>query len=200
MSIAQRKISWISPREYLEGEEFSPIRHEYADGHVFAMAGASSPHGRISGNLFVLIDTHLRSQPCETFIADMKVGISAAGPYYYPDVVVTCHPGDRRSSFVKRHPRMIIEVLSPRTSTLDRGDKLNDYCSLPSLEEYLLVSQDEQYVERLRRTPDGGWDEHAYGVGDTIPLESIGLSIAIEQIYDRVQFGGYGEEDEGPSR
>jgi Uma2 family endonuclease len=103
------------------------------------MAGASSPHGRISGNLFVLIDMHLRSQPCETFIADMKVGITDAGPYYYPDVVVTCHPWDRRSSFVKRHPRMIIEVLSPRTSTLDRGDKLNDYCSLSSLEGYLLV-------------------------------------------------------------
>ena len=197
MSAAQRQIAWISPEEYLIGEEDSPVRHEYIDGQVFAMAGANTPHGRIALNLATAVDTHLRDLPCETFIADMKVGISRSGPYYYPDVLVTCNPGDLRRNSVKRHPRLIVEVLSPHSGVMDRGCKLDDYQSLASLQEYVLVSQDRLQVECFRRGPDGEWKApQVYTEGDEVRLESIDLTLPIERIYNRVRFGPYDVEDE----
>jgi len=109
---------------------------------------------------------------------------------------VTCDARDRRSEYIKHHPKLIIEVLSRTTAVLDRGGKLDDYCSLPSLQEYLLVNQDEMRVECIHRGPEGGWHECVYTAGDEVHLESIGLSFPIEEIYDRVQFGACGEEDE----
>ena len=110
---------------------------------------------------------------------------------------MTCDARDRRSEYIKHHPKLIIEVLSRTTAVLDRGGNLDDYCSLASLEEYLLVSQDEMRVECIRRVPEGGWHECVYVAGDDVHLKSIGLSFPIEQIYDRAQFGAYGEADEG---
>ena len=126
-----------------------------------------------------------------TIYAIMKVGISATGPFYCPDVVVTCDERDRQSNYVKYHPKLIVEVLPPRSSFIDRGDNLNDYCSLPSMEEYLLVGQDKLHVECVRCAPEGEWEEFVYGPGDEIHLASIGTSFPIQQAYDRVHFEGY---------
>ena len=114
----------ISPDEYIEGERLSEIRHEYVEGRVYAMAGASDDHNRIAGNIFNELSNRLRGSKCEAFINDMKVKIPPkfADVFYYPDVLVTCDPADNAKYFRER-PSYILKVLSPDTERTDRREK-----------------------------------------------------------------------------
>ncbi|MFO8038350.1 MAG: Uma2 family endonuclease, partial [Sodalinema sp.] len=143
---------YITPEDYLAAEEISPIRHEYRDGEVFAMTGGTQAHHTIVGNLFFALKTHLRSSGCRIFAEGMKTRVEASNAFYYPDVVVTCDDRDRQpqSQYIE-YPRLIIEVLSPSTARFDRTEKFADYRTIPSLEEYVLVSSDRQQVEVFQK-------------------------------------------------
>jgi Uma2 family endonuclease len=106
---------YISPEEYLEGEKFSEIKHEYIDGQVYAMAGASDAHVTVVGNLFVLLRNHLRGSGCRVYMLGMKAQIEAINRYFYPDVMVTCDTRDKEFEYFKCYPSLIIEVLSEST-------------------------------------------------------------------------------------
>jgi hypothetical protein len=109
----QTAIDLISVDDYLTGEQFSPVRHEYLNGHAYAMVGASDRHGLMAGSIFSALRSHLRGSPCQVFIADMKVRVESADDdrFYYPDVLVSCAAGDRERYF-RRAPCLIVEVLS----------------------------------------------------------------------------------------
>jgi Uma2 family endonuclease len=177
---------YISPEDYLAGEEVSPIKHEYRRGHVYAMVGARKPHGVVAGNLLTLLNNHLQDSPCIALQSDTKVHLAEADCYYYPDVVVTCDERDLSTTdeFV-RFPKLVIEVLSKSTASFDRGDKFADYQTSPVLEEYVLVSQTEPKVECFRKT-EAGWVGQTYGPAETVCLKSVGLSVAIAAIYRKV--------------
>lgn len=177
---------YISPEDYLTGEEVSPIKHEYRRGHVYAMVGARKPHGIVAGNLVTLLNVHLQDSPCIVLASDTKVRLEEADCYYYPDVVVTCDERDLNTTdeFV-RFPKLVIEVLSKSTASFDRGDKFADYQTSPVLEEYVLVSQTEPKVECFRKT-DAGWVGQTYGASETVQVVSVGLSVAIAAIYHKV--------------
>jgi Uma2 family endonuclease len=185
MVVNQNKF-YISPEDYLAGEEVSPIKHEYRRGHVYAMVGARKPHVIIAGNLVTLLNNHLQDSPCIVLSADTKVRLEEADCYYYPDVVVTCDERDLSTTdeFV-RFPKLVIEVLSKSTATFDRGDKFADYQTSPVLQEYILVSQTEQNISCFRKT-DGRWVEQSYGASDRVHFESINLTCAIAAIYRKV--------------
>ena len=117
-----RKIQRLSVADYLEAEKDSPVRHEYVDGQIFAMAGASDRHNRIAGSFYNRLDDHLGDGPCEPFISDMKVWVSES-VYYYPDVVVACD-GPGADEYYRKQPRLIIEVSSPGTERINRSEKL----------------------------------------------------------------------------
>ena len=120
MTAVAKASHWISPEEYLEGERFSDIRHEYVDGTVYAMAGASADHNRISGNIFTELSNRLRGGRCEAFMNDMKLKTLADSRlFYYPDVFVACDPADNAEYFRER-PTVIFEVLSKETERTDR--------------------------------------------------------------------------------
>jgi Uma2 family endonuclease len=178
----------ITVDEYLAAEANSQIKHEYRDGYVYAMAGASDAHVTIAGNLFAIFRNHLRGSGCRAYMSDMRVNLATRKSYYYPDVLVTCNPLDRELTNYKQHPCLIIEVLSPSTEAFDRGDKFADYQQLESLQEYVLVSQSRQRVDYFQRSPQGLWVLQSYYLGDTLQLASINCEISVVDIFEDVEF------------
>ncbi len=172
--------------EYLAYEQASPKKHEFINGQAYAMAGASEDHNLLAGGLFSRIWNHLRGKPCRVFSSDMKLTISLANnATYYPDVMVVCDRTDN-DAYVKQKPCLLIEVLSPSTAMLDRREKLFNYQTLESLQEYVLVSQSEIKVELYRRDPEG-WLVQSLSIGDSLQLQSIDLEIALSDIYEDVE-------------
>ena len=177
--------SGFSPQDYRVLEADSTVRHEYRYGSVYAMAGGSDDHSRLSINLLTAMNLHLRDGNCQFFSGDVKVSYADAF-FYYPDAFVTCDPRDRADRYVKRYPKFIAEVLSPSTEKFDQGEKFADYQQLESLEEYVLIAQDAMRVECRRRVQgESGecWETEIYEKGDRILFPSIELEVAIEELY-----------------
>ncbi len=187
MGLAEKKAERISVEEYLEGEKTSPVKYEYLDGEVYAMAGASDRHNRLSGNLFKALDDHLDEGDCETFMADMKAQASAT-VFYYPDVIVACD-GPDADPYYRKQPRLIVEVTSPSTEHIDRTEKLSAYKQIKSLKEYVIVSQDTVRIDVYRRMRGDRWQwESLTKMSEELKLESVGLTLSVAQIYRRVKF------------
>lgn len=176
--------SGFSAQEYLALERENAARHEYRRGLVYAMAGGSDDHSRLSINFLMALHLHLRGSDCQFFSGDVKVNYAETF-YYYPDAFVTCDLRDRKNRYVKQYPKLIAEVLSPSTANFDQTDKFQDYKNLESFKEYVLISQDEMRVECRRAEKSGSenWKTDIYGQGEQVVLESIGLTIAIEELY-----------------
>ena len=186
-----KAADWISPEEYLESERSADVRHEYVDGRVYAMAGASDDHNRIAGNIFAELRERLRGHRCEPFINDMKVRIppAFADVYYYPDVLVACDPTDNARYFRER-PTVIIEVLSTETERTDRREKAIAYRHIPTVEAYVLVEQERMAATLLRRTEPGWQSDVVEGPGSILKLIGIGVEIPLERIYERTTVAG----------
>lgn len=180
-------IKLISVNEYLNLEQDAEIRHEYVAGQIYAIAGASEAHNLIVTNLIAILRPHLRGSSCWTFVSDMKVKVKTqqADIFYYPDLLVTCEPNDNKKYF-KTNPSLIVEVLSDSTKTTDKREKRINYQSLDSLQEYVLVSQDEIKVEIYRRDNDNAWTIETLSKNDTFTLYSVGLKLSITDIYEDV--------------
>ncbi|MEM9265744.1 MAG: Uma2 family endonuclease [Cyanobacteria bacterium P01_F01_bin.13] len=180
-----KNYAYFTPEEYLEIERVSPIKHEYLQGQIVAMAGASKAHVIITGNLSALMVNHLRGSGCISYAVDMKVRLPELNLFYYPDLAVTCDERDRISDedFIL-HPKLIVEVLSDSTEAFDRGDKFADYKSILELEEYVLVHQKQVLVERFQRKSDNLWLPQVFGVGEQIVFESVGFRCEIADLYE----------------
>jgi Uma2 family endonuclease len=172
-----------SVEEYLQLETVSPVRHEYLAGQIFAMTGGTRRHNRIAGRLYIAMDSHLGAGPCEAYIGDIKVRfkINADEYIYYPDLLVSCDPEESEQYVL--HPRLIIEVLSPSTESIDRREKALLYRSISTLEEYAMVAQDEPQVTLQRRSEQ--WRPTVYSAAEGIvEFRSIGLSMPLARIYE----------------
>jgi Uma2 family endonuclease len=175
--------NYISPEEYLDLERQSRIRHEYRRGLVYAMAGGTDNRDRIAFNFLRLVDDHLGDPAeCRFYSGNVKVNYKDEF-YYYPDAFVTCDPRDREDRYVKRYPKLIVEVLSASTQGFDVDEKFADYQQLESLEEYVLISQETQQVECRRRTGVKVWETVIYKAGDDVTLKSIGLVFPLTRLY-----------------
>jgi len=191
--IAIKQSSYLSPEDYLEAEKSSPIKHEYHNGDIYAMAGASDEHVTIGINITSLLRGHLRGSDCRVYGSDMKVQIDAVNHFYYPDVMVSCDQRDREFRYFKKYPVLIIEVLSEGTEAKDRGKKFEHYRCLETLQEYVLVSQIQQQVEVFRKNEAGLWVLHPFGEGDQLALETVDLRVAIDSLYEDVELTGTAE-------
>ncbi|MFT4926051.1 MAG: Uma2 family endonuclease [Phenylobacterium sp.] len=180
MSTAKKLL--ITEQEYLDGEMISDIKHEFIDGQVYAMTGTSDDHNRISVNVLSELRQQLKGQLCEPFIADMM--LKTDENIFYPDVMVICQPDEADTKLVKHSPTVIVEVLSPSTRRTDVTIKKSAYLSLPSLQEYVVIEQDKCEIQVFRRS--NNWVSAYYFLGDEIVFESIGVSLPVEEIYDRV--------------
>ncbi|NES63941.1 MAG: Uma2 family endonuclease [Okeania sp. SIO2D1] len=186
--IANQNTNYIPPEEYLTEEELSPVKHQYIDGQVYAMAGASDAHVTISLNLASALRNYLRGSGCRVYMSDMKAHIETTNTFYYPDVMVTCDTRDKALPNHKKYPCLIVEVLSESREAFDRGDKFVNYQQLPTLQEYVLINQKRQRLECFRRNAEGLWVLHAYTQGSEIHLASIDFRTNIDNLYEDVIF------------
>jgi len=177
----QVKEPWISEDEYLEAELISEVKHEYIDGSIYAMAGASRNHERIAGNIYRQFGNHLQNKPCEPFSSDIKIKVGSK--FFYPDVMVVC---DEQSSheYYTESPVIIVEVLSKSSRRIDETTKRIAYQSIPSLKEYVLIEQDFVDVEVCRKSD--GWVSRHFFWGDSVYFEAVELTLTVAEIYDRV--------------
>jgi Uma2 family endonuclease len=179
----------ISEDEYLRLEAQSPVRHEYVNGEMFAMTGGTLRHNTIALNLASVLKSHLRGTPCRAFVNDVQVRVQKANAYYYPDLLVACGREQQAldmNAVTVHDPVLVIEVLSTSTEATDRREKLLAYRTLPSLIEYVLVSQDEARVEIHRRRGDIGWERIEYAGQEVVELVSVGLTVPMRDIYEGV--------------
>lgn len=184
--VAQPQPPRWSVDEYLEMERASSVKHEYLDGHVYAMAGGTRRHNRIAVNLLTVLTTYLRGHSCQVGGPDLKIRIDVHN-YVYPDASVTCDPSDLadESSAYFTAPCLVVEVPSDAsTAGYDRGDKFDLlYRRLSSLHDYVLVETSSIGVEVRRKGEDGVWAAARYGPGDTVLLDSVGGAFPIEMFY-----------------
>lgn len=180
---------YISSEDYLAEEETRETRHEYVAGMVRAMPGTNLIHSRIAGNLNRHLSVQLDAGECEAFQENVKVYIHTAGDlhYYYPDIVVDCSKGAGHL-LMAPHPKVIFEVLSDSTEAVDRGEKLVSYCTLPSLQVYVLVWQTRPALLLYRRNHTEWKREFVGGLDQTLTLPEINCQLALRDIYKRVQF------------
>lgn len=177
------KIDTISPEAYLLGENdrADDVRYEFCNGHIYAMAGASRNHNRLTGNIFLALANQLQSSDCQVFQSDMKVSIRSTDEthYYYPDVQVTCE--EEPNEYFNSSPCLIVEVLSNSTARIDQNEKLKAYRLIPALQEYVICSQDYAAIAVYRLRVD--WKVQHYGAGEIVQLESVGVELLVDDLY-----------------
>jgi Uma2 family endonuclease len=176
----------MSFEEYLELEEQAEIRHEFVDGFVFAMAGATDSHNRLTGSIFARAYLAALKTPCIVYKENMKLQ-TPDGTGYYPDIFAVCDPADTHPS-VKRTACFIVEVLSDSTEDLDRGEKWVRYQQIPGLQSYGLVLQHQPRLELYQRQNDGSWRYQVLEKQGVLELPCLNLSISFEEIYERIDF------------
>ncbi len=178
----------LTPEQYLALERSSEVKHEYAEGEIFAMSGDTRAHSLVAGNILGEIRSALSERDCEVHGSDMRLKIPATGRYVYPDVSVVCGEAlfedDEQDTLL--NPKVIVEVLSRSTEPYDRGDKFENYQTLASLREYVLLSQKKVRVEHYSLQPDGTWILRVLGAGERLLLSSIDCEIDVDRIYLKV--------------
>jgi Uma2 family endonuclease len=179
----------LSPEAYLAAERAAEYKTEYFAGEIFAMTGASREHNLVATNCTITLGQHLRGRPCELYAGDMRVKISRTGSYVYPDVVIACGQPEFEDEHVDTllNPTVVIEVLSPSTERYDRGRKWEQYRQIPALAEYLLIAQDQPLIEHYARQQSGFWlFSDAKALDESVDLVSVGCTLPLAEVYDRV--------------
>jgi len=189
MSLPAEKTRY-TPQQYLALERKAAYKSEYHEGYIYAMSWASREHNLIAGNFYATLHAQLRDRPCEAYMGDMRVRVSATGLYTYPDVVVVCGQPQFEDSELDSllNPTLIVEVLSDSTEAYDRGVKFKHYRRLESLREYVLVSQDKVLVERFARQGDEWLLAEFSRLEDVLRLASIGCEAPLREIYAKIEF------------
>ena len=180
------ELKRMTAEEFLAWDKTQTVKHEFVRGEVFAMAGASERHIAVVGNLYVALRNHLRGTPCRPLPSEMKLRVEAADCFYYPDLMVTCGEAAAEHQHQKTDAVLVVEVLSPSTAAIDRGDKFADYRQLPSLVEYLLVDPDKRRCDRYRKGADGLWVLHPTVADEPVRLESVGLTVEAGVLWEGV--------------
>ncbi len=172
--------------QYLDLEATSRAKHEYLDGHVWAMAGGSPEHAAIAVNVAVLLSAALRNQPCRVYSSDLRVRVKATGLATYPDISVVCgsletDPDDPGGN-TAINPILLVEVLSPSTENYDRGEKLAHYERIESIREILLIAHDEHRLELWTKTATD-WTLEVVSGEASLQLRSFGCGLDVAEVY-----------------
>lgn len=179
----------VSPQEYLKLERGAKEKHEYFEGQIIAMAGASLAHNRIVANLMREIGSFLKNKSCEILPSDIRISVPSYESYMYPDATIVCGKPDMEDEQFDtlRNPAVIFEVLSPSTEDHDRGKKFFFYRQIPTLKEYVLINTTKSYVEVSRRQPDDSWKfEEVTGEKSYLYIATIDYRLSLEELYKNV--------------
>ena len=179
----------LTPEEYLAFERKATTKHEYLNGQIVAMSGASFAHNFLTMNTANQLYNQLIGGECQVATSDMRVKVTQIDSYFYPDVVVVCgEPRAEDDTFdTLLNPTVVVEVLSPSTEVYDKGEKFEHYQQIASLKEYVLISQDKIRVEHYRRQETEWLQTEFQGLEDVLYLLSIGCELRLQDIYRRVE-------------
>ena len=181
--LAHTLIPYLSEEDYLALEMGSQERHEYVDGAIFAMTGASRAHNQIGINLVSIFHTQVKNTPCRVYMSDVKLKIAARKTYYYPDLMLGCSRNET-DAYAVTEPCLVIEILSPATAAIDEREKWVAYQSIPSLQEYCLVSQDKQRLRKYTRQANRqDWYLDYYGKDSIVPFVCLDMAVSMADIY-----------------
>lgn len=182
MTAFPKEAPFLTFDDYLQWESTNEEKHEYFDGEVFAMAGASDNHDLVAVNILTALHRHLRGKGCRVHSSDMKlkVELKHAEASYYPDTMVVCDPEDSDPHF-KTRPTVIVEVMSDFRR--DQVEKFMVYQHVDSLEDYLVIGQDPENPKAWVYRRESGWDQEVVRADGTIQLPSIGFSIPLSELY-----------------
>lgn len=174
-------------KEYLLIEKTSEVKHEYLNGEIYVMAGASAAHGRVTARLIAQLVASISGRPCDVYPSDFAIRVRATGLATYPDVAIVCDPAefDPESPIHCTNPVALFEVLSPSTEAYDRGEKREHYQQIDSLREYVIVAQDRPYAEKWARNASGEWRHEVVGADGKIRLESVNGEVVLADLYRR---------------
>lgn len=185
------KYNFISAEEYLEMERADTEKHEYYQGEIFAMSGASLKHNEIFSNLFTDIGYKLKGKNCKPFGSDLRIHIPKNTLYTYPDITIICgKPNLTDDKFdTATNPSVIIELLSKSTRNYDKGEKFTLYRDIDSLQEYILVDTEKIYVEKHVRHADNSWQLTDYRLQEnSFMMEYLQIELCLKDIYEGVVF------------
>lgn len=177
--------------EYFALEKVGDARYEYWDGDIVCMSGGTEAHGRIGDNIYFRLRLQLIGRPCEAFSSAFPIRTPTLPPYRYPDVSVACGSIFEKTSGIDTltNPTVVIEVLSSHTEAADRGEKLQAYRAIESLQEYVLVSQVRPYITHYVKQDNGEWNSFdVSGLTATLPLNCINCTLSLQDIYDGITF------------
>ena len=182
-----------SIEEYLEMENAATEKHEYYQGEVFAMSGATMPHNDVCGNLYFYLRQKLKGKPCKPHNSDIRIHIEKNTLFTYPDISVIC--GEPISlnndglSFL--NPSVIFEVLSPSTRKYDRETKFKLYQDIPTLKEYVLVEPESINIQAFHINSEGFWELKEFtNINETLHLPTIQVSLELKEIYEGIKIAG----------
>ncbi len=183
--------------EYLAAEETSVERHEWFNGHVFAMAGGTEEHALLGAAVLGELRNALRGRPCRPLSSDMRIRPLGSDVACYPDAVVVCgkripHPEDRHTV---SNPTVIVEVLSPSTEVFDRTEKFENYMTMASLRDYVLVSTGRNHIDHYAWVEDGAWMLRSHGPGATFRLTGCDVELSVDAIYEGVEAAREADRD-----
>jgi Uma2 family endonuclease len=188
--MAAQPQPFVTDAEYLALERDSLTKHEYYAGEIFAMSGGTEAHNLIAANVVAALHGQLRRQPCRVYGSDMRVKVLQTGLNTYPDVSIVCgqpqFADDRRDTIM--NPVLLIEVLSPSTERYDRGMKFQNYRTIDTLQDYILIGQDDHRIEHYSRQEAGQWVlNEVAGAEATLPIPSLQCQLALADVYEKVE-------------
>ncbi|MEY4544387.1 MAG: hypothetical protein RL685_582 [Pseudomonadota bacterium] len=174
--------------EYLVLEESSTVRHEFLAGEIYAMAGGTPQHAALAMAVGAALVARVRGGPCRVHSSDLRVRALATGLTTYPDVTVVCGPyeSDPHDKNTIVNPRLVVEVTSESTEEYDRGEKLESYRRIPSLDAIVLISHREQLIEVFERQGDSTWRRSESRVGSALLIATLGATLSVDEIYATV--------------
>lgn len=183
---ARRLLSYA---EYLDAEAALGQKCEFVDGEIFAMSGGTPTHALIVANVVGLLFGALPAGPCRAYSSELKVHIPDRNASRYADASIVCGPIERAEidPNAVTNPTVVVEVLSRGTIDVDRSDKLDEYCTLRSLQHYVMVWPDQHRVDVYHRSPDGTWRYEVLGAADTLRLDAVGVELPVARFYAGVE-------------
>jgi len=176
----------MTVEEYLQlDKQSTEAKYEYIDGHVRMLAGGTPNHAKVSANIIVALGSLLAHSPCSVYTSDVRVRLSVAR-FVYPDITISCDGRDQTQEETIQYPKIVIEVLSPSTERYDKGKKFTYYQQCPSIQEYVLVDMQRQWIEVFKRERNNFWLYRAFGAEDTVELASLDIQFSVASVYRNV--------------
>jgi Uma2 family endonuclease len=182
----------MSPFEFLEWERKQEFKHEYVNGEILAMAGASFKHSLIASNIIGLVGTFLRGKQCNILPGDLRVSVKFKNSFFYPDATIVCNEPEFDDEKIKdtlKNPVVIFEILSPSTEDYDMGRKQMHYMQIESLKQYILINSQIVHVRAITKQEKGTWKfTELTSSQDKIFIESINFETTVADLYEGVKF------------